>query len=104
MHKIYEDKGTFDILYQIPQILYSTVISTFINIILKALSLSERNIIEIKEQNDIIKARDKSKEVGSCIKLKFALFFILSILFMLFFWYFISCFCRGIYKYTKNIN
>ena len=102
MHKVYEDKGTVDILYHIPQILYSTVVSAFINIILKTLSLSEKNIIEIKEQNDITKAREKSKKVESCIKLKFILFFILSIVFMLFFWYFISCFC-AVYTNTQII-
>ena len=31
MHKIYEDKGKFNFLYQIPQILYSTLISKFID-------------------------------------------------------------------------
>ena len=102
MHKVYEDKGTFDLLYQIPQILYSTIISTFINIILKHLSLSERNIIGIKEEKDIIKATEKSKKVHSCLKLKFSLFFILSIVFMLFFWYYISCFC-AVYINTQII-
>ena len=34
MHKIYEDKGKFNFLYQIPQILYSTIISRFIDALL----------------------------------------------------------------------
>ena len=102
MHKVYVDKGSFDLLYQFPQILYSTIISAFINIILKILSLSERNIIGIKKEIDIIKAREKSKKVHSCIKIKFILFFILSIVFMLFFWYFISCFC-AVYTNTQII-
>ena len=50
MHKIYEDKGSYNILYQIPQILYSTLITSFINIILKTLSLSEKNIIDLKNK------------------------------------------------------
>ena len=100
MHKIYEDKGSYDILYQIP--LYSTLITSFINIILRTLSLSEKNIIEIKEQNNIEKAREKSKNVESWIRLKFIIFFILSISFMLFLWYFISCFC-AVYKNTQMI-
>ena len=42
MHKIYEDKGSFNLLYQIPQILYSSLVSAVINTILKQLALSEK--------------------------------------------------------------
>ena len=48
MHKIYEDKGSFNFFYHIPQILYSTLISSVINMIIKNLSLSEKNVLEIK--------------------------------------------------------
>ena len=102
MHKVYEDKGEYDFFYQVPQILYSTIISSIINIILKQLSLSEKNIIGIKEEKDITKAREKSKKVHNCLKIKFILFFILSIVFMLFFWYFVSCFC-AVYTNTQII-
>ena len=37
MHKVFEDNGDFNFLYQIPQILYSTIVSTIINMILKFL-------------------------------------------------------------------
>ena len=42
MNKINEDKGAYNIIYQLPQILYSTIISAIINVILKRLSLSEK--------------------------------------------------------------
>ena len=48
MHKIYEDKGKFNFIYQIPQILYSSIISSKINMIITSLSLSEKNILSIK--------------------------------------------------------
>ena len=102
MHKVYEDKGKFNLFYHLPQILYSTLISSLINIILKILSLSEKDIISIKEQNDIAKAREKAKIIELCIKIKFSIFFVLAILFMIFFWYFISCFC-AVYKNTQII-
>ena len=102
MHKIYKDNGAFDILFQIPQILYSTVISAVINMILKTLSLSEKSILSIKEEKDAVKAVEKSKKTAKCVKFKFALFFILSTLFMFFFWYFISCFC-AVYVNTQII-
>ena len=49
MHKIYKDKGKYSFIYQIPIILYSALISGIINTIIKYLSLSENNIIEIKK-------------------------------------------------------
>ena len=50
MHKIYEDKGKFNFLYQIPQILYSTIISKLIDSLIKTLALSQDDIIELKQE------------------------------------------------------
>ena len=102
MHKIHEDNGAFNIFYQIPQILYSTVISAIINAILKLLSLSERNILLIKQEKNMNIAIKKSKNIQRCITIKFTIFFILSIILLLFFWYFISCFC-AVYTNTQTI-
>ena len=102
MHKIHEDNGAFDIIYQIPQILYSSIISAVINMILKLLSLSEKNILTLKQQNNINKCINYSKSIQRCINIKFSLFYLLSIFLLLFFWYFISCFC-GVYTNTQNI-
>ena len=102
MHKIHEEKGAFSIFSQIPQILYSTVISAIINAILKLLSLSERNILLIKQEKNLNIAIKKSKNIERCINIKFTIFFILSIILLLFFWYFISCFC-AVYTNTQTI-
>ena len=102
MHKIYEDKGKFNILFQITQILYSSVISIIINMILKKLSLSESDILKIKNEENYLKAVEKSKKIELCIFIKFILFFILGFIFMLFFAYFISCFCV-VYVNTQAI-
>ena len=102
MHKIHEDNGNFNFLIQIPQILYSTVISAVINMILKLLSLSEKNILTIKQEEDVNKTKIKSKIIKRCLIIKFIIFFILNCLLLLFFWYFISCFC-GVYRNTQII-
>ena len=102
MHKIHESKGTFDFIYQIPQILYSTIASSIINIILKQLSLSEKNILALKQENNIDKIVYYSKSIKRCLIIKFICFFILNTIFLLFFWYFISCFC-AVYKNTQMI-
>ena len=102
MHKVYENNGAYNFLYQIPIILYSSVISTIINMILKLLSLSEKNILELKSHSNISNAIRKSNEIESCLKIKFILFFIFSFILMSFFWYFISCF-SAVYSNTQII-
>ena len=102
MHKIHEDKGKFNILYQIPQILYSSIISSVINVILKQLSLSERNILSLKQEKDVKQLINYSKKIKACILIKFIIFIFLNLSFLLFFWYFISCFC-AVYKNTQII-
>ena len=102
MHKIYIINGEFDIINQIPQILYSSIITSIINVILKYLSLSEKAILSIKKIKELSLCLKISEKVEKCLKIKFILFFISSLLFMIFFWYFISCFCI-VYKNTQTI-
>ena len=102
MHNIHENNGSFKILVQIPQIMYSSLVSSVINLILKHLSLSERSLIEIKKENKKENIESKTKEVIRFIKLKFLIFYILDYLLLFFFWYFISCFC-GVYTNTQII-
>ena len=102
MHKIHEDNGSFNFLVQIPQILYSSVISAVINVILKMLSLSEQNILFLKSEKKLKNAINKSKGIEKAIHIKFIIFFILSNILLLFFWYFISCFC-AVYINTQII-
>ena len=102
MHKIYEDKGAFNLVIQIPQILYSTIISGVINTILRQLSLSDYNIIRLKQIQNYNEALKESKAIKVCLKIKFIIFFILSIFFMSCFWYFISCFC-AVFSNTQII-
>ena len=50
MYQIYEGQGNDNISYRIPQILYSTIISTCIKSILTTFSLTGKNVLEIKSQ------------------------------------------------------
>ena len=102
MHKLYINNGSFDLFTQIPIIVYSTLVTTVINLILKYLSLSEQIMLELKRETLFKTAKKKSKKVWSTIKMKIIIFFIITILLMLFFWYFISCFC-AVYKNTQII-
>ena len=102
MNKINEDHGGCGFLFRIPQMLYSTLISAVINLILKMLSLSNKQILTMKQEKSFANAKIISNSIIKCLKIKLAIFFIISLLLMLFFWYFISCFC-SVYKNTQKI-
>ena len=101
IHEIYEESGSFNFIYHLPQIIYSTLISSVINISMKLLSLSQSDILKIKRRNKL-DSQHKIKSVLKRLKIKFTIFFILSFLFLILFWYYLSCFC-AIYKNTQII-
>ena len=100
MHKIYENKGIFDILIQLPHILYSTLISAFINMLTKKLALSEKDVLKIKEIKIKEEALEKSAKMYRNLMIKFNIFFGISLLFLGFFWYYVTTFC-AVYKNTQ---
>ena len=100
MNKIYNDKGKLDLLYQIPQIFYSLLISSIINLILKKLSLTEGEFLSLRTAKIIIK--EEAMRVRKNLKIKIIIFYIISEIMMILFWYYISCFC-AVYKNTQLI-
>ena len=98
MHKIFIDKGSFNFIYQIPQIIYSSIISIIINSIVTYLSLSEKSIIQLKKDPFI--TEKKVINLINCLKVKFFLFFVIEFTLLLLFWYYLSCFC-AVYKNTQ---
>jgi len=102
MNKIYQDQGVVNYLYQLAEILYTTIISAVITLVLKKLSLIEDNILKIKKQKNAYKAMEMVRDTKKCIKIQFIIFFFFSFLLLFFFWYFISCFC-GVYVNTQII-
>ena len=100
MHKIYETKGSYNFEYQLPKIIYSSLISIVLNIILKLLALSNDTIIKFKNnktKNDLF---DRRINLESKLRIKFILYFVISFAFLLFFWYYISMF-GTIYQNTQ---
>ncbi len=96
MHKIYIDEGKYNFIYQLPNILYSTLISNIIYIIIKYFTLPKIKFYEIRNNNE----KEKNIQTKKCLKIKFTLIFILNFLFLILFWYYISCF-GTIYKNTQ---
>ena len=100
MHKIYEDEGSYNFVYQIPQILYSSIISIIIEALIKFLSLSQDKIVKIKHEKVKKGLDEKYKKLISTLKIKFTFFFVFAFILLMFSWYYISCFC-GIYVNTQ---
>ena len=102
IHKIYEDKGSYNFVYQIPQIVYSTLLSLILNIIIKYFSLTEEDINDAKEEKRKNPKNfiSKSIKIVKKIKIKFAIFFIVAPIILFFLWFYICCFC-GVYKNTQ---
>ena len=100
MHKIYESKGDFDLETQIPIAVYSTIISSILNYPLNILALSNDAIIDFKQDNSKILIMKRVKNLTNRLRIKFILYFIISFVFLLCFWYYLSMFCV-IYKNTQ---
>ena len=100
MHQIYEDKGKFNFKYILPQIIYSIIICSILIAIANSISLSQKNILKIKREKNEYSLRGKYVYVIKRLIIKLILFFVISILILILFWYYISSFC-AVYKNTQ---
>ena len=95
MHKIYIDEGKYNLSYLIPKIIYSFIISNIISLFIRYLSLTENDVVKIKKGNK------KFEQFIKSFKIKFILFFLLSFIFLIIFWYYLTCF-YAVYQNTQK--
>ena len=100
MHKIYLDYGKYNFIQQIPQILYSSLVSLVIEILLGILSYTDIYIYHIRQMKEFNSTR--IKKIFKIIKIKLIIFFAITFIFLLFYWYLISSFC-AVYNNTQII-
>jgi len=100
MHIIYEEKGVYLIINELPMTIYSSLISIFLNMIIRFLSLTQKNISELKQIKQIKVLLIKSQNLVTFLKKKFILFFIITYILLVLFWYYLACFC-AVYKNTQ---
>jgi len=116
----YKNNGHYDIIYNLPKTLFSSVCCAIINIILKFLSLSQKKLEKLKKKSENAK---KSKENNynnndnkkrknidfSIAKIilktirKIILFYIFLFIIMILFWYYESVFCSVYVNSQKNL-
>ena len=100
IHKIYENNGIFDIIDQFPEIIYSSFISMLLSSFLELLALTEGILLKLKRIKSKIDFNKRIIRITKVIKIKFLLYFIISTIFLIFFWYYLSMFC-AIYENTQ---
>ena len=101
LHKIYEDEGKFNFGYQLPYIIYSAIISTLVlRLMLQFLVLTDKDILQVKLEESKDMAINMKKKKLKCMKIKFAIFFILNFILLVLFWYYLTCF-NAIYENTQ---
>ena len=100
LHKIYEDGGKYDVLYFLPEIIISFVISYYLTAIIKLIFLSERNIAKVRQQSSISKAYYFSEKARKNLVIKYIIYFILGLGFLFLFWMLLSSF-GAVYPNTQ---
>ena len=100
MHKLYLSYGKYDFIQQIPQIVYSTIVSQLIEVFLCFLSLTDRTFYQIKKLEANESNVDNINKIYKCVNIKLISFFIFTFIFFGFYWYIISSFC-AVYENTQ---
>ena len=102
MHEVYLSYGKYDFFQQIPQIIYSTIISQLLEVFLCYLSLTDKHIYQINYLKGNEENRQLIFKILRIIKIKLIAFFIFTSILFAFYWYFISSFC-AVYTNTQGI-
>jgi len=100
MREIYEGEGKFQFLFQLPQMICSSVVSGAFGAILHLLALSEDGIIKFKQNKDTNNINKSKISLINSLNIKVILFFIISTIFLFMFWYYLSMSC-AIYMNTQ---
>ena len=100
MHKIYIDYGKYNIIAQMPQILYSSLIALIIELLIGILSSTDKDYLKIKKFGE--NSEDKINKALKKTKIKLVIYFVITFILFLFYWYFITSFC-AVYNITQII-
>ena len=79
---------------------YSSILANALLIMLKLISLSHKSVRTLRKMRNVKDAKKKSVCVLRCIKLRVAIYFILSFAFLTIFGFYVLCFC-AVYENTQ---
>ena len=92
IHDIYETNGSYRLEYRITKKIYSSIISIALNTLIKFFALSNDRIIKFKQNKNKKNVIEREAVLNYTLRIKFILYFIVSFVFLLFFWYYLSIF------------
>ena len=98
MTKLFLDYGKYNFIQQIPQVVYSTIVSKLIETLLCFLSMTDKYYYQIKKNKN--SNTNSISKIQKCIKKKIIFFYIFTIVMFIFYWYLITCFC-AVYQNTQ---
>ena len=64
------------------------------------MSLTQRNILNLKDESCLKNYQKRIENTIKCLKIKFISFYLLAFIFLIFFWFYLLCFC-AVYKNTQ---
>ena len=102
MHKSCKPNGKYRFIYDLPQIIYSPIITGILCAVIKYLALTDQTIINLKQnkEKDKKEINNKANNIKAKLKIKFIIFFIINLLLLFVFWFYLGCFCY-VYKNTQ---
>ena len=103
MHRMYENGGGYDFVGQFAQMVYSTIISQILQIIVNYLTMTDIHYYQLKEKkkNNSL-TRGEALSIINCIKIKIIVYFSSTFVLFLFFWYSCAAFC-AVFENTQGI-
>ena len=101
IHQIYEDRGKYNISFFMPKIFLAFLFSYYCICIIRYLSLSERIFLEIKNEENKVKLTELVQKSKRNLIIRYIIFYILSLIFLIVFWYYLSSFC-ALYRNTQS--
>ena len=100
MDKIFLTYGKYDFIQKIPQMIYTVIISQLLEVLLCFLSLTDKYIYQIKRIEN--RSLSNINKIFMIIKLKLCIFYVITFILFIFYWYIISAFC-AVYKNIQSI-
>ena len=91
-HNMYLNKSNLDFVSNIDKIIYATLISYVLQKLIAVATFTNSTIIQIKNC-EMKKKEEMIENVHYCVTIKCVMFFSLSIIMTIFFWFYIGCFC-----------
>ena len=101
MRNIYKYKGNSDAAVHIPNIVLSSICSIIMGIIVRFVSLNERDIVKITQEENPEQRKTLAEKARRTSKIKMILLYVIAGLLILLCWYYVAAFC-AVFKNSQG--